>query len=170
MRENLATDLTQIFDQAPSDDDLTCFYGRFAQNTGKFAFAPGERKLISIIVEYAKETLNKNGVKYFARNENETCEDSRRFFGCAKLNDNNSNDAENENTGIDPNKSLTHYFLNLLHKNAEQNFGRERQAYRFSDEIKSFATYFRMISGRLAYDTIQNNLNLALPSIVSINR
>lgn len=53
---------------------------------------------------------------------------------------------------------------------AKLNSGRCPQGYRYGDEIKQFAVYVRMIAGPLAYQTIQNNLRGAMPSLQSTNR
>lgn len=64
----------------------------------------------------------------------------------------------------------TYFFLQKLKTTADQNSTRERGGYRFDEETKKFATYLRMISGKLAYNTLQKNLKCALPSLPSINR
>lgn len=66
--------------------------------------------------------------------------------------------------------ATTYYFLNKLKAAADENSTRERGGYRYDDEIKKFSIYLRMISGALAYNTLQNNLKCALPSLPSINR
>lgn len=64
----------------------------------------------------------------------------------------------------------TFYFLNLLKEAADQNANRERGGYRHCREIKLFATFLRIVCGPLAYETLQNNLKCALPSLPSTNR
>lgn len=64
----------------------------------------------------------------------------------------------------------THYFLNKLVSAADRNSVRDKNGYRYEDEIKQFATYLRMLTGPFGYDTIQRNLECALPAISSTNR
>lgn len=67
-------------------------------------------------------------------------------------------------------QSHTHYVLDRLTSIANKNSSRVEAGYRFDDDIKDFAAYFRMLGGRSAYQTIHRNLELALPSLSSIDR
>lgn len=58
----------------------------------------------------------------------------------------------------------------MLLKTANRNSSREKGGYRYDSEIKQYASYLRMICGPLAYETIQRNLECALPALSSTNR
>lgn len=53
---------------------------------------------------------------------------------------------------------------------AERNGPREKGGYRYDPEIKRYASLFKMLSGALAYETLQKNLSFSLPSLPSVNR
>lgn len=54
---------------------------------------------------------------------------------------------------------------------ADRNANRNKHGYRYNDpKLNMYATYLRMIAGPLAYETIQKNLECALPALVSVNR
>lgn len=69
-----------------------------------------------------------------------------------------------------PIASMTHFFLGRLIDTANQNIKRKKNGYRYDVDIRRFATYLRMIVGPLGYETIQRNLECALPSLPSTNR
>lgn len=66
--------------------------------------------------------------------------------------------------------SHTHSVLNKLKNVADMNIFRTQAGYRYDDGIKDFAAYVRMLAGRMAYETIHRNLELAIPSISTIDR
>lgn len=53
---------------------------------------------------------------------------------------------------------------------ANQNSCRRKKGYRYDDEMKQYASYLRMIIGPMAYETIQKNLEAAIPALPSTNR
>lgn len=76
----------------------------------------------------------------------------------------------NEKIEIQCQPGRTHFFLNKLISTANQNANREKGGYRYDWDIKSYATYLRTLAGPQAYDTLQKNLECALPSLSSTNR
>lgn len=66
--------------------------------------------------------------------------------------------------------SRTHFLLGKFLDAANRNSSRKKGGYRYDSEIKRYASYLRMICGALAYETIQRNLECALPSLTSTNR
>lgn len=73
-------------------------------------------------------------------------------------------------TSVDENEFRMPYFLKKLMSTANQNIIREKEGYRYDKDLQSFAMVFRMLSGPLAYDTLQKNLSCALPALSSVNR
>jgi len=53
---------------------------------------------------------------------------------------------------------------------AERNAGRHRNGRRFDNDGKLFATYIYIISGKLAYETLQSNMPTALPTSSLISK
>lgn len=68
------------------------------------------------------------------------------------------------------NKSRTHYVLNKLLVAADKNSSRKKEGFRYDDDMKIFSSYVRMLTGPLAYETVQKNLPGALPALSSTNR
>ncbi len=53
---------------------------------------------------------------------------------------------------------------------AEKNATRKKQGYRYDILIKMFAAYIKMVAGLLAYETLNANFPLSLPSVSTVNR
>lgn len=51
-----------------------------------------------------------------------------------------------------------------------QNITRSKQGYRYTEDMKLYAAYVRMISGRLAYETFKANAQHSVPSVKSVDR
>lgn len=69
-----------------------------------------------------------------------------------------------------PELTKSHYFLHKLINAADKNASRKPGGYRYDDDVKLFASYLRNLAGPLAYDTLQRNLESALPSLSAINK
>lgn len=133
----------------PDRKDLAAFYGKyFASNPEQFEFLRGERKLIRMISEHLKNCS---------------------VFSAEKRAHDVPNQSERFMSNIE-NLSHTHVVLNKLITTANQNVCRKNGGFRFDIKIHQFAAYLRMIAGPLAYNTIQRNLRLSLPSISSTER
>lgn len=63
-------------------------------------------------------------------------------------------------------KSLLQTFVN----SAVRNMDRKKAGYRFEELTKMFASYIFMLSGPLAYETLNANLPLSIPSISTVHR
>lgn len=123
----------------------------YSLNPSKFRFLPGDRKLIEAIIIHA----NQAHVKEILRIESMKSND--------KL-------TQSESYSFEEYAQRTKYFLNKLQSAADMNLKRKRGGFRFDEEIKLYASYLRMLCGPMAYNTIQRNLEGALPSLVSTNR
>lgn len=154
-----------IFDEK----DKIHFYGEYVSNPHRFQFSVVERKMIEFLVSHVKYVVDAGGINnhicHFTRNElnEEKLEDVSQIgnYFCDISN-------KSEEVNIEPTK--THYFLNMLIGTADKNAKRDKHGYRYTDEIKRFTSYFRMLSGPFAYETIQRNLECAFPTLQSINR
>lgn len=67
------------------------------------------------------------------------------------------------------NESLS-IVLKTLVNAAERNKNRKKAGYRFDSLMKMFASYIFMLSGPLAYETLNANMPLSLPSISTVRR
>lgn len=72
---------------------------------------------------------------------------------------NDSNPDENKDT-----------FLLQVTNCFNQNINRSKTGYRYTEEMRLFAAYVRMISGRLAYETFKANTQHSVPSLSSVDR
>lgn len=133
------------------------FYGEFyVHSPGLFKFSIGDRILIHELVDYVRTAWN----DYPSNSKLEHFEQHAE-----------KKSVEQTVAPIDLKiQSRTHYFLNKLLETANRNVSRSKGGYRYDDEIKSFASYFRLVAGPLAYNTLEYNLPLALPALSSINR
>lgn len=125
-------------------------FGFYANCPSRFKFSPGDKKLINIIIDHLKLSNTndeKNGTKPI---KSEKIPNSKVL----------SSDTAQRTT----------YFINKLRSNAETNFDTSKNGYRYDSETKMYASYLRMICGPLGYNTIQRNLEGAIPSLVSTNR
>lgn len=142
------------------DDDVEQVEHSMKTTNPSFKFRPGDRKLIKSVVDHVKHIVDGNGkckgLAYFNDQNNQTTKISTEEKVIKKFGEH---------------QSRTHFFLSKLLATADQNANRNKHGYRFNDpELNMYAAYLRMISGPLAYETIQRNLECALPSLVSINR
>lgn len=129
--------------------DLSAFYGKyFASSPEEFEFLRGERRIITKISDYLKSCTH---------------------FSADETTYDLPNQPEHLLSNIE-NLSHTHVVLNKLLTAANQNACRKNGGFRFDIKIHQFAAYLRMIAGPLAYNTIQRNLRLSLPSISSTER
>lgn len=141
------------------------YFGEFYfENPFKFKLLQGDKKLIKNLSAYVRRFISsdENGIKHFCQYSCETPVNSR------------SNTHELVGAYGDFNISQSGkqmpYFLNKLISTTMKNEKRKKEGYRYDEDIKSYALYVRLLAGPLAYDTIQRNLECALPSLSSTNR
>lgn len=60
--------------------------------------------------------------------------------------------------------------LNLIMNAAQSNAKKSKEGMRYSSTLQLFATYIRMLSGPLVYETLYANLPNCLPSPSTVNR
>lgn len=124
----------------------------------KIEFLPGERLLIIELAEHVRQIVDGNGknkgLHHFQRKDIKNHETSKASV-------------ELQQNIVD---SRTHFLLRKFLDAANRNSARQKGGYRYDSEVKRYASYLRMICGSLAYETIQRNLECALPSLTSTNR
>lgn len=138
------------------DDNLTRFFGEYSSDPEQFVFSANEKVLIWKIVNHvrcvADEFGNNSNLAHFVFGEQIKKEP-----------------LDIEDKCISP-QSHTHELLHKLIEIANKNYSTTKPGYRFDNSVKKWAAYLRMISGPLAYQTLQKNFELCLPSLSATNR
>lgn len=133
------------------------FFGPFFYDRPiEFEFARGEKKKMKAIGTYINSVLKEQGIK-----------DGSNYFSRVTE---NSEDKAPEQIETLKQRTRTHFFLNKLTEQTNQNENREPGGYRYSADVKMYSSLLYMISGKFAYEIIQRNLVCALPSPSSVNR
>lgn len=180
MRDDFACILENQFElrgDVLSVDDKRQFFGAYNNDTSGFQFSLFEKDLMSKLVDHVKKTLDSlgfgNGMSHFHEPGDTKLSGIRgNYFIDEEIIDNIDiiSDIIDEIEQFDTKSSQTHRILNKLMETANKNANRPPGGYRFDAEVTSFAVYLRMIAGRMAYQTLQANLKLALPSISTTDR
>lgn len=144
------------------ETQLSNFFGDHTKCPSQFKFSTFEKAAIKSFSYYVKQIVDMEqanaGLDHFESTKLFPNRQLQRYFGEKQTEKDSNYDTR------------THNVLNLLTSIANRNALRDRSGFRFNEEIKQFSTYVRMLAGPLAYQTIQNNLNLALPSLSATNR
>lgn len=144
-----------------NEEKKKSFFGEYYANPEKFEFCSKDRSLILKCANYVNYLIAIEKIN--SKFESLCVEDN-------SVPDFAVSEGSVANDDIEKRSSRTHYFLSLLLADADKNIQRKKEGYRFDDTIKKLASYYRMIAGPLAYETLQRNLELSLPSISSVNR
>lgn len=150
---------TQLEHISKQENGMSYYFGVYSSNPANFKFSLDEVELIKNLIHYVKAIVDipkqNHGLAHFQLNNNtQQCDSEVKFK-------NNSHERP-------PTK--THIFLNKLLKTADKNSSRDKHGYRYDEDIRSIAAYIRMLSGPMCYETIHANLELAIPSLSTINR
>lgn len=125
-----------------------------ALNPSSFEFVFGDKLRILEASNYVKKMVNEKGFQYFA---------------VQKILPSNTYENKINQYSFD-NEPNFPFLLKKLVSSATQNLVRHKNGYRYDGEIQSFSMVFRLLSGPLAYETLQKNLSCTLPSLPSVNR
>lgn len=169
VEEFVRTDLIYLM-QSQSQEDTSFdegkkiqFFGSYINNPEQFEFQSREKALIVHI---------RNQINYMCDTEN--LEDAMSRLNLISKSDDNSKCTDNDvmigTAQAEPPQTLTHKILNTFLETANSNSQTEKGGYRYSDDTQKFATFFRIVAGPIAYETIQRNMSHAFPSINSVNR
>ena len=142
-----------------NDNSVNLFGQMYASNPECFEFMPGERILIMEIAAYVRRIVDcggtNNGIEHFKNTIPNT------------LTGDKTQPVETQTIQQFTN---SHFLLGKLIEHANKNATRKKGGHRYENIIKRFSSYFRMIAGPLAYETIRRNLEHSLPSLSSVNR
>lgn len=140
-----------------SEAEMMKFFGSIPKaSRDSFEFTRGEQRLIKEISSYVKCKIDGGGVNSNVAYFNEPLDEEKIVQKCYDK--------------LEKTPTLTHYFLNELISTANRNSQLPKGGYRYNISVRRFATNLRMIAGPLAYETLQRNLECALPSLPSTNR
>lgn len=169
----------------------TWFFGPFSSEPTAFFFLPDERKLIAELIQHVRDIVDapteNSRLDHFSDEKCEAPIEQHMYettFGFYFGDRNNTVDIEQAfeslslrdviDSSFTPERLLpptrTHALLQKFLTVADINMQRKKPGYRFTYDIKLFTTYMRLLSGCYAYETLQKNLPLALPSLSSTNR
>lgn len=152
-------------------DKSSCFFGGYSAQPGNFKFSLGEKWLIKQIVDHVNKIVDseeKGGLSHFQYSpfESKLGADTQPIpFFDDDVCENESKPSVISNTVYD--KPIA---LNKLISQAEQNISREKHGHRFDKDVKDLASYWRMVCGKIGYESLQSNFQSALPSVSSTNR
>lgn len=124
-----------------------------------FNFRPGDIKLIEALVAHVKRMIDTNGLAHFSCGSN--IDKQMAFL---------SIDDQKKNINEIKTQTQTQYLLKSLLSAADRNANRKEGGYRYDPEVKHYAALLRMIAGPFAYEILQRNLKMCLPSLPSTNR
>lgn len=141
--------------QHVGDTDINEVEIEMKKTDPSFKFQPGDKKLIKAIADHVNDIFNKYGLKegvaYFMKDE------SNKEKSIANV---------VQNINVPEHSFLSELLLTIENNSKAKN----EHGYRYNRRVQFLSAYLRMLSGPLAYETIQRNLPRALPSLVSTNR
>lgn len=151
---------SNLIDAERIEDICMHFFGEYSNKPTEFKFSSDAKQLIVRLAGYTKYTVDSkglcSGLAHFTSDEYD--EIPNRYFAMII-----PKEHVNE-------RSHTHFVLDRLKAMADQNVTRGKPGYRYDDDVKQLGAYIRMVAGPHAYETLQKNLELALPSLSSLNR
>lgn len=172
-----------------------CFFGPFSSKPQEFFILPDEKDQIFFLIDHVKKTIETKGHGHFtnAAAVTEECNliesvlgpifgqnQQHTFCELVRIDPDISlqSDVNYDITMLEPDKqkdssepiSATHQLIAKLKETADQNILRKKTGYRFPDDVKGLAVYIRINAGKMVYETIHKNLELALPSLDTTNR
>lgn len=167
-----------------SHTDKQHFFGEFASDPCQFYFSDDEKTLIMSLASCAEQLFESNDIDSVFEQMN-LHDDTISLGWYFKDNGKPKVSLEKPNADIHersmdiivkkeepiqiPPKTQTHHVLGKLLSIADRNAETTKPGYRYDPEVKKWAAYMRMLSGPIAYKTLQRNLNIGLPSISRIN-
>lgn len=148
------------------------FFGQFAEDRTQFTFSECDKLIIKLLVTHIEFVLReKDGLNHFSTDSTFEGVQTGHFFRDQSPATKTETCQKQETIDIIPDRATqTHAFLNKLMITADRNASKCKAGYRYSNEIRKLSSYLRIICGRLAYQTIQSNIPLALPTLSSTNR
>lgn len=164
-----------------SELDKIHFFGEYVSNPDQFQFSDDEKKIILLLSNSANQLFESNYINndfqqmslhdksdmifpsiwYFKEHKKPTAIDLNELPDDIDV-------EQDETVQIAP-QTHTHRIMEKLLATTNRNASTTKPGYRFDPEVKRWAAYLRMLSGPIAYNTLQQNLNLALPSLSRVN-
>lgn len=160
-----------------SEKDKMYFFGEYATDPNQFQFSDGEKKMILLLMSHAKQSFDvddiSNTFEEMSLHQNRIKSSSHWYFNdesqTAPSDDIVFEQVKPQNIEQNIPQTHTHRILKKLLETVNQNASRPKAGRRYDPEVKRWAAFLRMLSGPTAYNTLQKNLELALPSLSRIN-
>lgn len=147
-------------------DSKDTFFGNYAFNQNEFPFSQQEIKSIpDVLTDPNAIKLNNSAV---VGKKSKEWKPTQSWYFDGTNEEESSNRINIDNEIVAPFASMN--FLSELAKSGKNNAHRPKHGYRYSKDLKLFATYNRILSGRMAYNTLQANAFGLIPSINSIDK
>lgn len=152
-----------------NDENVAQYFGLFKAQPNQFKFQDREKNLIIHLRNHIDFMLDPdNLLKEISGLHLTTSSDKKTSYGSNErcLNDEEFEDIMPEEIP----ETQTHIILKTFLETANSNALTKRGGYRYSESTKRFATYFRILAGPKAYLAVQKNMEIAMPSLTSVNR
>lgn len=169
VRKNIPALIELNFKESESFDREkhgSCFFGKYSKQIESFQFSLNEKWLIKQIIDHLNKFEGRMSYFNFSPFESKlnVRVESKAFF-------NSSNETECDDQNSSSKKIFTKpILLNNLISEAKKNENRDKHGYRYTLDVKEASAYLRMVSGKLAFETLQSNFLSALPSVSTVNR
>lgn len=154
------------------EEDGICFFGEFSYKIFEFKYSTSEKWLIKQIVDHVNMVVDSGkdgGLTHFQFSLFESKLPTHikpiPFFS----------EKYDDKSGSDHSKPSTEQFqkpivLDKIICEAKKNESKNKHGYRYSESIKEVASFWRMLGGKNAFESLQSNFLSALPSISTTNR
>lgn len=174
-----------------SDDKLikSLFFGSESYDVDNFKYTDSEKSImmniknyICSVVDYIDEKGNAAAnYSYFQRSLDEDTVNSKKTVGILKIasygtffceleNELNYSDDSSQSSDISLNHVEDNIFFQQMQTCFRPNFNVLPNGFRYTEEMKLFCIYMRILGGRLFYETFKaNNVN-SVPSLSAVNR
>lgn len=149
-------------------NDVDFFGPIYVYDKDSFEFSPGDHLQISSITSHVKEMLRAEP-QYFKRPDSAESNSNTMLYkqqSCSKPSKSELLPKFESNSM----RTINTHLLTKINEAAKRNAMKKPGGFRYDSCVKSFVTYHRMESGRLAYKTLQSNLTGLIPSLPSTNR
>lgn len=144
----------------------SCFFGKYSKQIKSFEFSLNEKWLVKQIIDYLNKFKGSLSHFNFSPFESKLDVGVENIAFFKPLNDKECGD---HNSPLKK-KFTNPILLNKLVSEAKKNENRNKHGYRYNEDVKEASAYLRMVSGKLAFETLHSNLMSALPSVSSVNR
>lgn len=164
------TKLQNLVEDVEHPSDSSCFFGSYSSQQASFKFTVGEKWLIKQIQDHINKVIESeksDGLLRFKYSPYDSKLDIAvepiPYF-CNRMTKKTESPITTQKTYGKP------VILDKLIAQAEKNDTRDKHGHRYDEDVMNVASYWRLVCGKLGYQSLQSNLQSALPSISSTDR